>query len=127
MPSQVVYSGILTVQVISHIPLNNFNLARTSMNFMKYLNQIVSFQILDPKTIINADYSETFPYNANFNWLGYKTTNYLQNIGIIAFFAFFLVLRSLFGILFNRCSQFKFGRWVKIGHHIFIAYPFDFF
>ena len=38
VPSQVLYDGILAVQVVSHLPLNNVNLPQVSMNFLKYLN-----------------------------------------------------------------------------------------
>jgi hypothetical protein len=57
VPSQVLYDGILAVQVISHLPLNNVNLPQVSMNFLKYLNQIVSFNKKDPYDYLDPEFT----------------------------------------------------------------------
>ena len=44
MPSHLLYNGILAIQIVSHIPLNNINLPRVSLGFMHYVNQVVSFK-----------------------------------------------------------------------------------
>ena len=59
MPSQVLYDGIIAVQVISHIPLNNINLPQVSMDFMKYVNKIVSFNNKDLYEAIEPNFTQT--------------------------------------------------------------------
>ena len=56
VPSQVLYDGLLAVQIISHIPLNNVNLPRSSLNFMIFLNKIVSFNKKDPYEYLEHDF-----------------------------------------------------------------------
>ena len=69
------------------MPLNNVNFPRNELNFMRYLNNIVSFKMFDMKDIeeftFTPDFTETPPYNDNFEWLQYDTSNFFENLGFI--------------------------------------------
>jgi hypothetical protein len=94
VPSQVLYNGLLALQVISHMPLNNVNFPRSSLNFMAVLNKIVSFNSRDPFKYIDADFTETPPLNENFQWLGYGSMNFLDNLGMVAILFLLVLLRQ---------------------------------
>jgi hypothetical protein len=93
VPSQLLYDGILAAQIVSHIPLNNVNLPQVSMAFMKHLNKIVSFNTKDPYNILDIKFTETPPLNTSFDWMGYESMNFLENIGLIAFLFIIILLR----------------------------------
>ena len=48
VPSEIVYDGILSIQIISHMPLNSVNFPRNEIKFMQLLNTMVSFNVVDP-------------------------------------------------------------------------------
>ena len=109
VPSQLLYDGILAAQIVSHIPLNNVNLPQVSMAFMKQLNKIVSFNTKDPYEIFRIKFTQTPPLNTNFDWMGYESMNFLENIGLIAFLFIIILLRQLIGSMFFLLTKiFKF-------------------
>jgi hypothetical protein len=107
VPSQVLYDGLLAVQVVSHMPLNNVNFPRSSLNFMVFLNKIVSFNKSDPYDYIDADFSVTPPFNENFQWLGYGSMNFLDNLGMIGFLFLLVLLRQAVAPLFWWLQGFR--------------------
>ena len=113
VPSQVLYDGILALQIISHIPLNNFNLPGASLSFMKYLNQIVGFRKYDPYEYISVNFSITPPINSSFDWLGYSSMNFLENLSMVTFLFLFVVIRQIFGFLFFLLSKKKLCKCLK--------------
>ena len=54
------------------------------MNFLRHLNQIVSFNKRDPYKVLNPDFSETPPLNYSFDFMGYGSMNFLENLGLVA-------------------------------------------
>lgn len=84
------------------------------MNFLQYLNQIVSFNKRDPYQMFNPDFSETPPLNYNFDFMGYGSMNFLDNLGLVAFLCIFVAVRQLVGVLacllqrtFQSCACLK--------------------
>ena len=63
VPSHIFFNGILAVQIISHIPLNNVNLPPILLVFMKHLNMVVNFKTEDPYEAIGIKYTETPSFN----------------------------------------------------------------
>ena len=60
---------------------------------MKHLNKIVSFNTRDLYDYFGINFTETPPVNANFDWMGYNTMNFLQNIGLISFLFVLIAVR----------------------------------
>ena len=100
VPSQVLYDSILSSQIISHIPLNNVNLPQVSMAFMQSLNKLVSFNTKEPYEFLGVGFSVTPPVNASFDWMGYGSMNFLENVGLISFIFIFIVVRQVLGLVF---------------------------
>ena len=96
VPSEIVYDGILSVQIISHMPLNSVNFPNNVLKFMQLLNYVVSFNLLDPSTFKMTPWSftKTPPYNDNFEWLQYDTSNFYENIGFITVIVLLMMLRQ---------------------------------
>ena len=89
------------------MPLNNVNFPRSSLNFMVFLNKIVSFNKSDPYDYVDADFSPSPPLNGNFQWLGYGSMNFLDNLGMIGFLFLLLLLRVLLAPIFFWLSGFR--------------------
>ena len=59
------------------MPLNNVNFPRHELNFMIYLNRVVSFNLFDPEAYTFVPhFTDTPPHNDNFEWLHYETSNF---------------------------------------------------
>ena len=71
VPSEIIYDGILSAQIISHMPLSNVNFPRNLLLFLKMLNKAVSFNLFDPTMLVHVpwDFTPTPPYYDNFGWL----------------------------------------------------------
>ena len=89
----MLYNGILAVQIVSHIPLNNVNFPGVSMGFMLYINQAVGFQKRKFFKSICPEFSPSPPINTNFYWMGYETMTFLENMGFISVLFMILVVR----------------------------------
>ena len=111
VPSQVLYNGILAVQIVSHIPLNNVNFPRVFMGFMLYVNKVVSFK----KGLIWLDDSKSQPLNQNFYWMGYETANFFENMDFVMILLALLLIRQIFGLFFmilaRILSDFSLFKW----------------
>ena len=84
IPFYILFDGILTLQIVSHLPLFDFNLPLSALNFMVWLNRIVSFNLID-KTAV--DFVESRSLYTNFEWLKYDTGNFYENLGFISIIA----------------------------------------
>ena len=89
------------------MPLTNVNFPRSSLSFMGVLNKVVSFNTRDPYDYIDADFSVTPPLNENFQWLGYGSMNFLDNLGMIAFLFLLVLLRQAVAPLLWWFSGFR--------------------
>ena len=67
----ILYELIFSLQIISHMPLNNVNFPRSVLTFMQYLNKILSFEKFNPNNYLITGFSDSTHYNENFAWLQY--------------------------------------------------------
>ena len=67
---------------------------------MKYLNKIVSFNNKEIYDFIEPDFTPTPPFNTNFDWIGYESMNFLENIGLISLIFIFIAIRQVLGCVF---------------------------
>jgi hypothetical protein len=75
------------------------------MDFMKYVNKIVSFNNKDLYETIEPNFTQTPPLNTNFDWMGYESMNFLENIGLIALLCILIAIRQIFGFVFYLMSR----------------------
>ena len=95
------------------MPLFNVNFPRSELNFMNYLNKIVSFNKYDPNDFIETGFTDTPPLHANFEWLQYNTSNFYQNLGSIILLFAILLGRQLLAPIFYIFSAFRCCRCLK--------------
>ena len=94
------------------------------MDFMKYVNKIVSFNNKDLYEAIEPNFTQTPPLNTNFDWMGYESMNFLENIGLIALLCILIAIRQLFGFVFYLMSRsLKFCSCLKSKKQILASAP----
>ena len=54
--------------------------------------QIVSFDYFEIGEVLGFDFTPTEPFTPNFGWLGYESLNFVENMGSISLFYWYLVL-----------------------------------
>ena len=94
LPMQAIWGGINAIQIIAHLPLNNINFPLNAHNFYFFLTRVVSFDVFAPTDFFDFGLTETEPYHSNYEWLGYETTNFYENIGSIIVIGIILLLRQ---------------------------------
>ena len=95
MNMQAIWGGINAVQIIAHLPLNNINFPLNAQTFYYFLTEIVSFDLLSPFDHFDFGFTETQPYHSSYEWLGYETSNFFENLGSIALWGVLLFARQL--------------------------------
>ena len=101
------------------MPLNNIILPASCLGLFADLISITSFDIFEPAEHFEfIDITETKPYNAKFEQLGYGSRNIIENMGsiiilimiIIAYAATVLLVNSCAHRLPNCCKEINFSR-----------------
>lgn len=81
--------------MIVHLPLNNVLFTPELYTAFDILLPIVTFDLISPfgndMIPIPWGFSETDPYNENFEWIGYDSANFFNNLGSIGLFIFILI------------------------------------
>lgn len=57
--------------------------------------EVVSFDLFAPTDYYDFGFTETEPFNSNYEELGYETTNFLENLGSISLILFVIALRHI--------------------------------
>ena len=83
----MVWGGIFTLQIVSHVPLFSIDFPLNEIKFLSFLNRIVSFDLFQTKPLLNNGFSESEPFNQNFARLGYTSSNFFENLGVLPLFA----------------------------------------
>lgn len=81
---------------MAHLPLNQIVFTPNVYYVFDVLIQVVSFDLLAPADYIDFGFTESDPYSDNFEWLGYESSNLFENLGSIALFASFIILKNTF-------------------------------
>ena len=84
--------------------------ANALQNFQIIID-IVSFDFLSPYEIVDPGFTETEAFSPNFDWLGYGSRNFLENIGSIIMFAALLIL-TILGALLRRAARLN-CKWLR--------------
>jgi len=96
MSLQTLWGGISAMQIIVHTPLNNFNMPNNCFTIFQFMAEVVSFDLFAPTDHADFGFTQTPPFNQQFDDLGYESTNFYENLGSIGLIAVFMVLRTLF-------------------------------
>ena len=71
-------------QIMAHMPLANIILPANSMQAFEIMASIVSFDYFEVFDHWDVGFTPTEPYRVNFEWLGYESLNFLENMGSIS-------------------------------------------
>ena len=71
-------------QIMAHMPLANIILPANSMQAFEIMASIVSFDYFAVFDHWDVGFTPTDPYRVNFEWLGYESLNFLENMGSIS-------------------------------------------
>ena len=92
---QTIWGGINAVQIIAHLPLNNVNFPLNAQMFYYFLTRVISFDFFAPTDYFDFGFTSTEPYSSAYEWLGYETTNFYENIGSVFVIGIIIALRQI--------------------------------
>lgn len=92
---QLLWGGINALQIIAHLPLNNVNFPSNAFQVFQFLAEVVSFDLFAPADYYDFGFTETEPFNSNYEELGYETTNFLENLGSISLIFLVIAFRHI--------------------------------
>ena len=97
--------SIMVLQLVAHLPLANIYLPANLLQTFKVLTSMVSFDFFPLFEYIDMNFTETESWSTNFEWLGYDSVNFLEGLGIIAFFAAILLLKVVIWLMLKSCKR----------------------
>ena len=83
----MVFSSILVVQIVAHLPLSDINLPVNVLQIFQVIISISSFDYFPPFEYLDVGFTEVWAYSENFEWIGYESVNFLKGLGSIGVFA----------------------------------------
>lgn len=97
----IMWGMINTLQLISHTPLFKIPFSASILLFLKSLFMLITFDPIETNSYLEVifdlqDEEEYPPYNANFEFLGYESSNFIYLLGTPIFgifiYAFLIIL-----------------------------------
>ena len=118
---QHLFGMVNALQFVAHMPLNTINLPHSCWKIFGVLIQVVSFDFLPYPYggIIDFGFTETDAWSTNFDYLGYGSINFIENMGSIMLWSTILLVQGLLVALFNivgPCRRFKRSFWLEVLH-----------
>ena len=88
------------MQVTAHLPLIPLPFSSTSYFVFDIMIQIMAFDLLPPpEEYIDFNFTETEPWNTQFEWLGYDSANFINLMGTILIFATIMIVQGVLVLL----------------------------
>ena len=69
------------------MPLTDVILPANMLQQFQVMISVVSFDYFPPFEYLDVDFTETWAWSPNFEWIGYDSVNFLLGLGSIAVFA----------------------------------------
>ena len=102
---QFIIGSINALQIIAHLPLIDVLLTENSYFFYQIILQVVGFDLYDPFSVYEPDFTETMPLFERFAEVGYDSCNFFTNIGSIALFQYIFIFNAIIGPFFYYLGQ----------------------
>ena len=100
---QPLFDMINSLQITALLPLLNIILPEPAMSLYKILVKIVSFDYFDP---YDPGFTETEPYSYKFDWFGFGSVNFIDDLGtFLLFLITLLLIESVFAIGIWSCTR----------------------
>jgi len=111
---QNLWGSIGTLQLIVHLPLNEVSYPPHVQTMFEQLIGVVQFDLLELTDAFDIEvgpsFTETEPYSAKFDYLGYNSKNTYENLGFTNFILAVLLFENLVFVLssigvFSKCPR----------------------
>jgi len=108
------WAFINSLQLILHLPMNKVSFPESTFNFIEPLIKVVTFDLTEILDLVGLDielfsFTETLPFNKNFDQLGYGSQNTIDNLGfinlVIAYFVIEVLVYFLLVLAESLCSN----------------------
>ena len=110
-----------SLSFIVYLPLFTFIYPENCQTLMKSFLAVVTFDLIETLETFGVDvipweFSETPPFNENFEELGYENSNTVSLLGTVNILIFFMTMILLLATCIkfcNPCHGTRFGRYVR--------------
>ena len=100
-----IYEMINSLQITSHLPLNNISFTNNVMETFDFLFEVVTFDYFDVSAHVDFGFTETSFWSYRFKSLGYESFNLIKNLGSITIFIALNLLVILIAALMIVCRR----------------------
>jgi len=100
------WAFINSLQLVLHLPMNNVAFPEATIDFIKPLIKVVTFDFTELLELIGIEvkvfnFTETDPFNENFDLMGKGSQNTVENLGFVNLVIVFMCLEVFFLLLFS--------------------------
>jgi hypothetical protein len=83
---QLILGSVNALQMISHLTMINVLLTDNTIFLYSLIQTVVGFDLWSPFDYYDFGFTETLPWFDRFDWCGYGSQNFYENIGSVALF-----------------------------------------
>ena len=109
---QMIIGSIIVIQILAHFPLTDISLPANAHQQFDIMIKFVSLDIFSPTEYVDVGFTPTEPWSEHFDWVGYGSVNFFENMGSIFVFAFLEIVLILTSVVWQRlryaCCRLKF-------------------
>ena len=98
------------------MPIANIILPANSMQAFEIMASIVSFDYFPVFDHLDVGFTPTDPYRVNYEWLGYESLNFLENIGSIAIMIVLGIVFIIVITVLRVCKMIKISKPIRLFH-----------
>ena len=98
---QLIIGSIVVIQILAHLPLADVVLPANALQQFDIMIQVVSFDFFSLTDYIDFGFTLTPTWSERFEWIGYSSVNFFENMGSILVFGFFNLLLILLSAIFR--------------------------
>ena len=91
---------------MAHFPLTDITLPANAYQQFDIMIQVVSLDLFSPTEYFDVGFSPTEPWTEQFDWVGYGSVNFFENMGSIFVFAFIQIVLILSSLVWHRLRKF---------------------
>ena len=101
------FSAINSFQITAHMPLLEIPFSPKAYFVFDFLIKIVAFDIIEVHELVDLKLRPSEPWSWRFDWLGYGSSNFVENLGAILVIIFIMILEGTIVLLLQccRCSK----------------------
>ena len=98
------FSAINSFQITAHMPLLQIPFSAKAYFIFDFLIKIVAFDIIEIHELVDLKLRPSEPWSWRVEWLGYGSSNFVENLGAILVIIFILLLQGIIVLLLQFCE-----------------------